>query len=150
MQQFTVPQFIDVEPKIIGPITVRQFLIMLAAALFIFVAYRIFDFTGFVIVSVIIFLIAMLFSFIKINGRPFHFFVLNIIQAIKRPGLRIWDHKSVALEKEEIKELKYEKIIPVDKYFDAEELARLSLIADTKGRYRGDDEDSIKLEDEYN
>ena len=33
MQQFTVPQFIDVEPKIIGPITTRQFLIFLAAGL---------------------------------------------------------------------------------------------------------------------
>ena len=28
--QFVVPQFLDVEPKIIGPITLRQFLIMVA------------------------------------------------------------------------------------------------------------------------
>ncbi|KKS92044.1 MAG: hypothetical protein UV69_C0039G0006, partial [Parcubacteria group bacterium GW2011_GWE2_43_12] len=29
MQQFVVPQFIDVEDKIIGPITVRQFIIIM-------------------------------------------------------------------------------------------------------------------------
>jgi hypothetical protein len=29
MQQFVVPQFIDVEDKIIGPISVRQFLTLM-------------------------------------------------------------------------------------------------------------------------
>ena len=33
MEQITVPQFLDVEDKIIGPITVRQFLEMLIAGM---------------------------------------------------------------------------------------------------------------------
>lgn len=40
MQQFLVPQFIDVENKIIGPLTVRQFVIFLIAAGFIFLVLK--------------------------------------------------------------------------------------------------------------
>ena len=43
MQQFVVPQFIEVEDKILGPITVRQFLIMLIAGILIFIVYRFAD-----------------------------------------------------------------------------------------------------------
>ena len=47
MQQFVIPQFIDVEDKIIGPITVRQFIIMLAGGGLVFISYKLSDFTLF-------------------------------------------------------------------------------------------------------
>ncbi len=149
MQQFTVPQFIDVEPKIIGPITIRQFLIFLTAALLIFLSYRLFYFTTFVFVSVFIFALSGVFALLKINGRPFHFFLLNFVQSILRPSLRIWNHKLVSLENKEEKVAKYEKNLPPDKYFDKKRLAELSLIIDSKGRYKGEDRDQIELEDDY-
>ena len=49
MQQFVVPQFIDVEDKVIGPVTVRQFLILLVGGGVLFIAYRLSDFTLFLI-----------------------------------------------------------------------------------------------------
>jgi len=97
MQQFTVPQFIDVEDKIIGPITARQFVIFLAAAIVIAISYKIFDFTLFITFSIIVFLIAVLFGFVKINGRPFHFFVLNIVQTVRRPGIRVWNNRTASV-----------------------------------------------------
>jgi hypothetical protein len=145
MQQFTVPQFIDVEPKIIGPITTRQFLIFLAAALFIFIAYRIFDFTAFVIISVFIVAVSGTFAFLKINGRPFHYFLLNLIQTARRANLRIWNHKAVSPDNKEKKISDYEKFIPAEKYFAKERLAELSLIIDTKGKYKGEDSDTIEV-----
>ena len=89
MQQFTVPQFIDVEAKIIGPLTVRQFLIVLAAALLGGISYRLFDFSLFITITVILLLLAATFAFVKINARPFHFFFLNVLQTL-RPRLRLW------------------------------------------------------------
>ncbi len=80
MQQFTVPQFIDVEDKIIGPVTTRQFIIMLSGALLIAVCYKLFDFSLFVTVSILIILIFGTFAFIKVNGRPFHLFILNLFR----------------------------------------------------------------------
>ena len=92
MQQFTVPQFIDVEDKIIGSITARQFIIMLAAFILIAIFYKIFDFSLFVVASTLVIFICGALSFVKINGRPFHFFVLNLIQTLKRPNVRVWNH----------------------------------------------------------
>ena len=149
MQQFTVPQFIDVEPKIIGPITTRQFLIFLGAALLIFLCYKIFDFTAFVIFSVLIFAIAGVFSFLKINGRPFHYFLLSLLQTFRKPILRVWNHKSVTAENKEEKQVEYEKILPPDKYFAKQKLAELSLIIDTKGRYKGEDNNKIETDNDF-
>lgn len=147
MQQFTVPQFIDVEPKIIGPITARQFFIFLGAALLIFITYKLFNFSTFIFISVFIFALAGVFSFLKINGRSFHYFILNIIQASRRPALRIWNHKAVNFENKEEKQIKYENILPPDKYFAQERLAELSLIIDTKGKYKGEDSENISYEE---
>lgn len=147
MQQFTVPQFIDVEPKIIGPITARQFIILLVAAFLMFITYKTLDFMGFVISSVLIFGVFGTIAFLKVNGRPFHYFVLNFVQTIKKPGLRVWNHKKSTVEKKEEKEFKYENIVTQEKYLNKAKLAKVSLMVDTKGRYKGEDSDKI-LSDE--
>ncbi len=90
--QFVVPQFLDVESKIIGPITARQFLIMLGVLLVEFVIYRIF-LNLFIVLAlgVPVLAIGLMFSFAKVNGQPFHFIVLNFIQTFRKPHLRVWD-----------------------------------------------------------
>lgn len=138
MQQFTVPQFIDVENKIIGPITTRQFLIFLTTAVVIGVFYKIFDFSLFLTASIILFIIATVFSFVKVNGRPFHHFVLNIVQTLRRPNLRIWNNRAIPVEKKEVVDVKIENRPPHKQYYKKSRLAELSLIVDTKGRYKGE------------
>lgn len=140
MQQFTVPQFIDVESKIIGPITTRQFLIFLGAAIVIGISYRLFDFALFLTIAIVVVLISGVFAFLKINGRPFHFFVLNFVQTMRRPNTRVWNHKLGPLDpytKEP--EIKKEAISPTKEVYKSSRLADLALVVDTKGRYRGDD-----------
>lgn len=142
MQQFTVPQFIDVESKIIGPITTRQFLIFLGAAVIIGLSYKIFDFTLFLTIAIFIFIIAVAFSFVKINGRPFHFFILNFIQTLRRPKLRVWNHLLGYTDKPEaIPMLKTPPPIETKEFYYTSRLADLALVVDTKGRYRGDNAD---------
>lgn len=140
MQQFTVPQFIDVEAKIIGPITTRQFLIYVAAAIVIGISYKIFDFTLFLVIAIMVAIIASVFAFFRVNGRPFHFFILNFVQTLRRPNLRVWNHKLVTDDQrvEEV-EVKKDDIIPVKTVYQSSRLAELSLIVDTQGRYRGED-----------
>ncbi len=140
MQQFTVPQFIDVESKIIGPITTRQFLIILVAALLIALFYRVFDFSLFAFLTVIVVIIASLFAFVKINSRPFHFFVLNAVQTFRRPNLRVWNNSlsSQSYEDKAPEATKPEfKAIPKEQYKKSR-LAEVALIVDTKGRYKGE------------
>lgn len=143
MQQFTVPQFIDVEAKIIGPITARQFLIFLSAAVLSFVFYKAFDFALFLTATIVVVLVAGVFAFLKVNGRPFHYFLLNIIQTLKKPGLRVWNHRLNSFEAKEEKEVKFEETV-LNKQLDKAKIAELSLIADTKGRFKGGEEEEIK------
>jgi hypothetical protein len=140
MQQFTVPQFIDVEDKIIGPITARQFVIMLAGFLLIALCYKIFAFNFFLFVGLIIFGISGIFAFMKVNGMPFHFFVLNFIQTLKRPGLRVWNNKlvpEIRIE-EETEKVANELMAPPKQRVSTSRLTELSLIVDTQGVYKGE------------
>ena len=143
MHQFTVPQFIDVEDKIIGPITTRQFLIMLAGFMVIGISYKIFDFTLFITFSILVFLVAGIFSFLKINGRPFHFFILNFIQTLKKTRLRIWNNiigKTDADYMDLAKSVAEEKPTAVARRYTTSRLAELALIVDTQGAFRGDED----------
>ena len=149
MQQFTVPQFIDVEDKIIGPITARQFVIMLGSFLLMGLFYRLFNFSFFLLFSIILFIISITFSFVKINGQPFHFFVLNFIQTTRRPDLRVWNNKikgdELSIENDDTIQ---SEVVKVRDYrsMTTSRLAELSLIVDTKGAYGGEaDSNSEKI-----
>jgi hypothetical protein len=138
MQQFTVPQFIDVENKIIGPITTRQFLIILAAGIVGALSYKLFDFSLFLTVAIFIFAIAVVFAFVKVNGRPFHYLLLNIIQTMRRPRLRVWNNRVVINETEDKTSfVKPEIKVAPKEYYKKSRLAELALIVDTKGRFKG-------------
>ncbi len=142
MQQFVVPQFIDIENRIIGPITVRQFLIMLVAGLFIFICYKLSNFTSFIIETVIIVVVFSLIAFFKVNGQPVHYFVLNFIQTLIRPRLRIWQ-KIINREEIEYKikqPVQETKILPSRKQMiSSTRLEELALIIDTGGVYQGEE-----------
>lgn len=139
MQQFTVPQFIDVESKIIGPITVRQFLIFLVSALIMAASFKLFSFTTFIIIGVFVLALAGVFSFLKVNGRPFHYFVLNAIQTIRRPRLRVWNNRAVENEKtDNTPPPKAEPVMTHKEFYKKSRLAELALIVDTQGKYKGE------------
>jgi hypothetical protein len=149
MQQFTVPQFIDVEAKVIGPITSRQFIIILAGFIIISISYKLFDFSLFLTIAILTLIISGTFAFAKINGRPFHFFILNFIQTIKRAKLRVWNNAVGKIdydyEKDET-ETAVEILPPSVKHYTTSRLAELSLIVDTGGAYRGEEEiDSAEI-----
>jgi hypothetical protein len=142
MQRFTVPQFIDVEDKIIGPITTRQFLIFLAGAIVIAILYRLFDFSAFLVFGGMVFIFSVVLAFVRINGRPFHFFLLNLVQTVRRRGTRVWNNKLAPLmDSEKIPTLKFDSTRTAKEYYEKSRLAELSLIVDTQGEYRGDDEE---------
>jgi hypothetical protein len=147
MMQFTVPQFIDVEDKIFGPITVRQFVIELITALLIAVCYRVFDFALFIVAALVLFTIGTTFAFVKINGAAFHFFLLNLIQTLKKPRLRVWrkdDTLSIGLEFDTMPTPA--AAVPSGRQYSQSRLNELSLIVDTQGSYQGEATDDVVIE----
>ena len=137
-QRFIVPQFIDAEDKIFGPITVRQFLIMVGGFLFIFIFYKTSDFGLFIFQTAIVVIATLTFAFVKINGAPFHLFFINFVSTFKKPKIRSWRKEQIKVaefkSKDEDKAVTYVKkkrILPTSK------LSELSLIIDTGGVYKG-------------
>nr|MBD3359314.1 hypothetical protein [Candidatus Buchananbacteria bacterium] len=139
--QFLVPQFIDVESKIIGPITTRQFFIMMVAGMLDFIFYKMFYFTTFIIVALLTTAIFGMIAFFKVNGMPFHYFFLNLVQTLKRPNLRLWGKTEITElpKKEEKKE--EEKFTPKEPLV-GDKLSSLSLVVNTGGAFR--EEEIIK------
>jgi len=150
MQQFLVPQFIDVEDKVIGPITTRQFVIMLVCALLIFIEYRLSRVWLFAVEGLLTFGLLGTIAFIKINGMPFHFFLLNLAQTMRRSRVRIWDKKLSdadlkELMKIEVKEEAQKEI--AEKRVTEVRLSKLSLVVNTGGYYKAEEEEEKKEEE---
>lgn len=139
MNQFIVPQFIDVEDKIIGPITTRQFIMIIVGGLVLVLVKAMFDIAAFIFFALFVLVLIALFGFYKVNGRPFHLFLLNIIQTFKKPTLRIWRKiklEDIQIISEHAKTSRQK--VPI-KIVGRSRISKLSLIADTGGVYKGEE-----------
>lgn len=142
--KFVVPQFIDAEDKILGPITVRQFLICLGAAFLIFIEYKLLTFVYFIFATIITGGLAATFSFLKINGQPFHVFFVNFLETNVRPSLRTWQKGLTDTELQAI--IKHHKpaapivATPTSIPPTSSRLRDLALTVNTGGAYNPDEE----------
>lgn len=66
---FQVPQFIEQKPKIVGPFTLQQFLYIAGAGLISFGAFKVFNFFFWLLITLFVGTLAILFAFVKINGQ---------------------------------------------------------------------------------
>lgn len=138
-QRFVVPQFIDSEDKIMGPLTTRQFLILLVTCFLMFIEYKLADFTLFLLIGIPTFLLGAALAFFKVNGNPVHLFLLNLVQTSRRPVLRVWDKEIELGEVRALMAAPPPKPPPPKIYKEAIEesrLAELSLIVNTGGVYK--------------
>jgi len=70
--QFSVPQFVEVEDKIIGPLTLKQFFILLGGAFIVFALYKLIsNFLLFILAALPFGGLAVVAAFGKFNGQPF-------------------------------------------------------------------------------
>lgn len=140
-EKFIVPQFIDSEDKIWGPITVRQFVIMISGGLVIFLGYKLADFSLFLFETVMTCILVVVFAFVKINGAPFHVFALNFIETtFKKPSVRIWRKQYIKIERHISKDesQRPEELVGKKNIVPSKKLSELSLIIDTGGVFKGE------------
>lgn len=139
MDQFTVPQFIDSEDKILGPITARQFIIMLVVLMVDALVFRLAPFIWFLLIGIPLFAFGVIVAFVQINGQPFHFFLLNIVQTFRRPRLRVWDKRRTDAELRAYmaKPPEAPPVPPARKGpIDRSRLQELTLVVNTGGMYK--------------
>lgn len=96
MQQIQVPQFIDVEDKIFGPLTLKQFLYFVGAGVAAFFLYHILvrilglPVAFFMIFGAILGGLAVALAFVRVNDRPFIFVFLSALRFYSGGQLYVW------------------------------------------------------------
>ncbi|MDE2100005.1 MAG: PrgI family protein [Patescibacteria group bacterium] len=96
--QFQVPQFIETEDKIIGPLTLRQFSYLAVAGLIVFFAFFVLQTWLWVFVLIIFGSLAATLAFIQINGRPMSVFLVDAF-------FYMWEPHSYAYQEEVVAEV---------------------------------------------
>jgi len=114
MQQFQVPQFIEIEDKIFGFITMRQFFILLIPVGFGILFYFISTIGLTIILTTPVLIVSSIFAFLKPNGMKFSRFILSFVSFTFKPRLYVWKRqentKSFQPLKEESKSKKEKSI----------------------------------------
>jgi hypothetical protein len=95
MPQYKVPQNIDLEDKIVGPFTMKQFVYLMVGGGLIYGLYQGWiDYENGVLYTILagipIAALALALTFIKVNDRPFEFFLVNLLSYLTKPKKRLW------------------------------------------------------------
>lgn len=86
----SIPQFIDVEDKVVGPFTIKQFLWLLLGGGIAMVEYSIFTLGIFIVLAVPTIGFSAALAFAKVNGKPFYVYLASLAGFYSRPQERIW------------------------------------------------------------
>lgn len=100
MRQYQVPQFIDIEDKIIGPLTLKQFVYLAAGGGAIVAAFYLLPFILFIAAAVPIAGLSLGLAFLKINGVPFPKVLASMIEYLMKPHLYLWKQLPPEAKKE--------------------------------------------------
>lgn len=98
--RFQVPQFIDIEDKIFGPFTFKQFIYLLGGAGGSYVFYRMFPLFVAVPLIVVVGGLALALTFYKVNGRPFPDILQYSLSYFFKSKLFIWKQSKPEKEKQ--------------------------------------------------
>lgn len=90
--QFQVPQFIEVEDKVFGPLTFKQFIYIGGGLGGGYVIWRILPFFLAVPVALGVVAFALSLAFLQVNGRPFILGVESAFYYILRGKLYLWNN----------------------------------------------------------
>lgn len=92
--QFKVPQNVQREDTIVGPLTLKQLIILGAGGGLAYTVYISLSQSYFIEVwlppTAIIAGLTLAFTFLKINNRPFHLFLMSFIEYHMLPKKRTW------------------------------------------------------------
>jgi len=98
MAQFQIPQFIETEPKIVGPLTLRQFIYIGVAGLLIFMLFFVLKTFFWFIAAAFIGAITLAFAFGKYNGQRLTVVFKNALFYLWQPKLYLWQRKSIGAQ----------------------------------------------------
>ncbi len=88
--RFKVPQFIDIEDKIFGPLTFKQFMYMGGGLGLTYVTYRFLPLYGALPIMAAILALSFSLTFVEINKKPFIYILEAYIRYIIGSKMYLW------------------------------------------------------------
>jgi len=131
---FSVPQFIDVEDKIAGPLTWKQLLWMIGMGAVLLVLFNLLDGALFVIAAIPLVLLFVALAFYRPNGFPLTKFIFYAILFLFRPKISVWERPTKERPDIKAREQAVVPRTPEQKQINQEKLTELARILDKRGR----------------
>ena len=110
MANFQVPQFIDIEDKIVGPLTLKQFGFLAAAFFVSFGFFFILQFYLWVVITVFVSALSAGLAFTKVAGRSLLDYLISGLAFYWKPRVYLWQHEIPAPIKTKVPIIKEIKI----------------------------------------
>ena len=113
--QFKVPQFIDIEDKLFGPLTFKQFAYLVGGGGMMFVLYKLLPFWLAVVPMLAIGAFSAALAFYKINSKPFIYYVQAALTFALKSKLYVWKQRLYKKDKnvkEDLEDIKKVSVVP--------------------------------------
>ncbi|MEX1014473.1 MAG: PrgI family protein [Candidatus Paceibacterota bacterium] len=94
MANFQVPQFIEGKAKIVGPLTMSQFIYVGIASGISVIAFYTLGFFLWVVISILSLSLGISLAFVKINGQDFPSMIRSAINFWQKPKIYSWQRQS--------------------------------------------------------
>jgi len=130
---FNVPQFINVEDKIVGPFTGKQLLWLAGLGAVLLVLWNTLEKAVFIIAAIPISLIFLAFTFYRPYNQSLIKFVSAGIMFLFRPKTYVWERKTLKVKVLPVKKNKQDSEINKNKVITSEEIKELAGILDSRG-----------------
>ncbi len=102
--QFKVPQFIDIEDKVFGPFTFREFAYLAGGAGFVYLSFKILPIYVALIVAPAFAALALALTFFKYNDKPFINVLQSFIRFYSKSRLYLWRKQAPVPGKRDVPE----------------------------------------------
>lgn len=132
--QFQVPQNIDMEDKIIGPLTLIQFLYLISGGVIIYLLFLSIKTSFFFwLLGLPIAIVSLALAFLKIQDQPLSYFLKAGLTYFSKPKIRLWQRQGMAIEMvmAPIKKVAEKRII-VKRKIEKSELEKLAYSLDVQ------------------
>lgn len=145
MKQYQVPQFITIEDKVIGPLTLKQFGFLASGAVLIFILHALLVPLLFYPVAGVVGGIAAALAFLKIQQQPFPTVIRRAFLFFIRPRLYLWKKEAMKKPAAVADSAKKEATITAIPKMSASKLSDLAWSLDIQGRMKESENDQYQM-----
>lgn len=133
-----VPQYIDVEDKIVGPLTIKQLGWLIVLGVVLLILWNILPKAGFFVIGLPITLLLLAFAFYKPYGQPLGSFVIYAFMYYFKPKVYIWRRTSENVQAMSIPKTKQQKKVVAEKKLSKDQVRDLAQLLDSEGQIRNE------------